>query len=146
MLQDVIQDVCKYVADVIQKYLPQEFESLRIYCDVLPLYEKPSTYHFAGFVLNLQVSTLGHIDGGDDTICVVIPFGTFIGGELGLHEAGLLFGLQPGDIIIFPSYWFSHFNMHFKGVQGSLVMHSDKEGKRWAKTRNDWASKMVVKN
>jgi hypothetical protein len=75
---------------------------------------------------------------------VVIPFGEFTGGELGLHEAGLLFGLKTGDIIVFLSFRFSHFNLHFKGSRGSLVRHSDKEGKDWVQNRNGWDCHMVV--
>lgn len=84
------------------------------------------------------------MDSNDDRICVVIPFGAFRGGELVLHEMGLVIELQEGDIIIFPSSKLTHFNLHFTGVRGSVVMHSDKEVKSWIKDRNGWDKHMVV--
>jgi len=93
----------------------------------------------------MKVCTEAHVDANDDTICVVIPFGAYKGGELVLHEAGLVLELQEGDILIFPSYLITHFNLHFTGVRGSVVMHSDKEVKSWNTNRNGWDNHMVVK-
>ena len=45
---------------------------------------------------------------------------------------------SPGeDIFIFPSYRLTHFDMHFKGVHGSIVMHTDKEVKSWNDNRTE---------
>ena len=93
----------------------------------------------------MKVCTEAHVDANDDTICVVIPFGAYKGGELVLHEAGLVLELQEGDILIFPSYLITHFNLHFTDVRGSVVMHSDKEVKSWNTNRNGWDNHMVVK-
>jgi len=52
---------------------------------------------------------------------------------------------SPGeDIFIFPSYRLTHFDMHFKGVHGSIVMHTDKEVKSWNDNRNEWDSHIVT--
>ena len=139
-----LNDVCDVVSSIIKKHLPHVHDILSIFCDILPLNGRPCTYPFPGCVINLQVATQGHIDIGDDTICVVIPFGEFEGGELVLHEAGLIIDMKEGDILIFPSYRLTHYNMHFKGIRGSVVMHSDKEGKKWVKDRNGWRYHMAT--
>ena len=95
-ITDILQDVCKIVCDVLQKHLPDAFDRLRVFCEILPLNQMPATYPFPGFVLNIQVCTEAHVDANDDTICVVIPFGPYEGGELVLYEAGLVLEIQEG--------------------------------------------------
>ena len=143
-LMSTFKDVCQVVSDIIKKHLPDLHAQISIFCDILPLNDRPTTHPFPGCVINLQVATEGHLDSGDDTICVVIPFGDFEGGELVLSDAGLMINLQEGDVFIFPSFRLTHFNMHFTGVRGSLVMHSDKDGKRWVKDRNGWQFHMAT--
>ena len=144
-ITDILQDVCKIVCDVLQKHLPDAFDRLRVFCEILPFNQMPATYPFPGFVLNIQVCTEAHVDANDDTICVVIPFGPYEGGELVLYEAGLVLEIQEGDILIFPSYRLTHFNLHFTGVRGSVVMHSDKVVTTWNANRNGWNRHIVVK-
>ncbi|KAJ7611356.1 hypothetical protein DFH06DRAFT_936101, partial [Mycena polygramma] len=67
---------------------PKEYEGLHIYADVLPMNASSPAYPFGGFVLNLRASTWGHRDEGDKTLCVVIPFGRYVGGQLCLYELG----------------------------------------------------------
>jgi hypothetical protein len=112
--------------------------------DVLPLNEAPTAYPFPGFVLNIQVMTDGHLDSGDNTICVVVPFGDWKGGELVLYELGLVLDMSPGDILVFPSDKITHFNLNFRGIRCSVVMHSDAHGKTWVENRNGWDSHIVV--
>ncbi|KAJ7899488.1 hypothetical protein B0H14DRAFT_2268433, partial [Mycena olivaceomarginata] len=104
----------------------------------LPLNQRSVAFPFGGYVLNIAVSADGHRDGKDKIFCVVIPFGEWEGGELGLHEPGFLFRFRPWDAIIFPSWQITHFNMDFKGIRCSLVLHSDKEGDKWVQTKNNW--------
>ena len=144
-ITDILQDVCKIVCDVLQKHLLDTFDRLCVFCEILPLNQMPATYPFPGFVLNIQVCTEAHVDANDDTICVVIPFGPYEGGELVLYEAGLVLEIQEGDILIFPSYRLTHFNLHFTGVRGSVVMHSDKAVTTWNANRNGWNRHIVVK-
>jgi hypothetical protein len=136
-------DVSRVVKEIIQRELPGIYDSLTVFCDVLPLGGVPATYPFPGFVINIQVCTDAHTDDMDDSVCVVIPFGIFEGGELVLVEAGLVLDLQEGDILIFPSHRYTHFNMHFKGVRGSVVLHADKGGRSWVKNRNGWEKHMA---
>lgn len=55
-----------------------------------------------------------------------------------LHELGMVLDLKPGDILIFQSSRITHFNLHSKGIRGSIVLHSDKVGRHWAKTMGGW--------
>ncbi|KAJ7625119.1 hypothetical protein DFH06DRAFT_1008310, partial [Mycena polygramma] len=107
----------------------------------LPLNQRSAAHPFGGYVFNFIVSTDGHCDGGDKIFCVVIPFGEWKGGELGLHEPGLLFRLRAWDAIIFPSCYVTHFNMDFSGIRCSLVLHSDKYGDNWVQSKNNWQSR-----
>lgn len=95
-------------------------------------------------MLNIHVCTDGHVDEFDDLVCVVIPFGVWHGGELVLHEAGLVVEMKSGDIIIFPSSKITHFNLHFTGTRLSIVMHSDKYSDSWVKDRNGWKAHMAT--
>jgi hypothetical protein len=94
-------------------------------------------------VLNFCVSTDGHRDHIDKKICIVIPFGEWEGGEICLYELGLVIKLKAGDILVFPSCDITHFNLHFSGLRGSLVLHSDREGDNWVENRNGWSSYMT---
>lgn len=95
-------------------------------------------------MINIQASTLGHKDKRDNTLCVTIPFGDYIGGELVLHEAGIVIGRGPGDIIIFPSCHFTHFSLDFIGTRCGLILFSDVHGDDWVRYRNGWKDHMVV--
>jgi hypothetical protein len=55
-----------------------------------------------------------------------------------LHELGLVIKLEAGDVLVFPSCNITHFNLHFTGKRGSLVLHSDRQGGRWVKDCNGW--------
>jgi hypothetical protein len=124
--------------------LKDSYDQLRVFCEILPLNHRPTTYPFPGYVLNINVCTAAHVDSGDVDICIVLPIGSFKGGELVLHEAGLVLGLVEGDILIFPSWRITHFNLHFQGVRASLVLHSDRDVKTWNEDRNGWSGHMVV--
>lgn len=112
-----------------------------MYCDILLCSEVPATYPFAGFVVNLCVCTDGHRDSQDaEDMCVVMQFSRNCkGGGLCLYEAGLVFEMESGDILIFPSRLLTHFNLHFDGIRASLVLHTDKHCKDWIADRNGWA-------
>jgi hypothetical protein len=139
-----LQDVCTVVSGIIKKHLPDLHGKLTVFCDILPLNDKPATHPFPGCAINLQVTTEGHLDSCNETICAIIPFGDFVDGDLVLLESGLMVNLQEGDLFMFPSWRLTHFNMFFKGVRGSIVMHSDKDASRWAKDRNGWTGHMAT--
>ena len=96
--------------------LPDTFDELSLYCRILPLSANSPAFPFSGVVVNLCVSTTAHRDQNDRRICVVIPFGEWEGGDLCLHELGLVIKLHPGDIVVFPSRKITHFNLHFTGM------------------------------
>ncbi|KAJ7719408.1 hypothetical protein B0H16DRAFT_1336735, partial [Mycena metata] len=104
----------------------------------LPLNERSLAHPFGGLVINVAVATRGHRDAGDKELCVVIPFGEWVGRELGLFELGFLMRLRAWDGIIFPSCSITHFNQHFVGEHLSLVLHTDKNHDRWFVDYNGW--------
>jgi hypothetical protein len=144
-ITETIEDICKIVCEVLRKHLPSSFDQLRVFCEILPLSHHPTTYPFPGYVLNIQACTEAHIDANDTEVCIIVPFGQYKGGELVLYEAGLVLELKEGDILVFPSHRLTHFNLHFTGIRGSVVMHSDKEVKSWNANRNGWDNHMIVK-
>ena len=73
-----------------------------------------------------------------------MPFGDFDEGELVLFEAGLVVDMKEGIVVGFPSFDLTHFNLHFRGFRGSIVLQSDKNGDSWIEDRNGWASHMVI--
>ena len=91
----------------------------------LPLYGTSPGRKHGGYALNYLGCTIGHRDIRDACVCVVVPIGMFVGGELGLHEPGLVFGLQAGHVIAFYSKKVTHFNLDFEGVRHSIVLHTD---------------------
>ena len=122
----------------LQYQLPDIYDELSLYCKILPLNAHSPAFPFSGVVVNICVSTAAHRDVSDQRICIVIPFGQWEGGELCLYELGLVVKLQAGDVLVFPSCDITHFNLHFTGKRGSLVLHSDRQGKRWVKNYNGW--------
>ncbi|KAK0242064.1 hypothetical protein EDD85DRAFT_934815 [Armillaria nabsnona] len=143
LLANLFRDVMSFVNDHIRVLLQDIYKDLTVFVDHLPLNDQSPAYPFSGFVVNVGVATDGHRDGFDKLACVVIPFGEWTGGELCLYEAGFVWRLKPWDILIFPSGRITHFNLHFAGLRGSLVLHSDKGGNAWAQREelgyNGWS-------
>lgn len=81
----------------------------------------------------------------DKRICIIVPFGVWEGGEICLYELGLVINLKAGDILIFRSCEVTHFNLHFSGLRGSMVLHSDRQGDNWVENYNGWRSHIVRK-
>lgn len=125
----------------LRNHLPQDYDTISFTVETAPYHESSPAYPFGGFVLNLNIRTNVHRDAKDHHMCVVIPFGEFIGGELVLLELGLVVPLRSGDIIIFPSVRISHFNLDYSGVRGSVVLHTDSSNTGWTAENNfkDWA-------
>ncbi|KAJ6535545.1 hypothetical protein B0H19DRAFT_1322533 [Mycena capillaripes] len=138
-LSEFIQLVTLIIELHLKKHLKKEYDHIRVFTTRLPLNERSRAHPFGGFVINIAVSTRGHRDAGDKIFCVVIPFGKWEGGELGLYETGFGFRLRPWDAIIFPSGDITHFNQHFKGIRFSLILHSDKHGDQWIRFHNGWS-------
>jgi hypothetical protein len=122
----------------LQKQLPDIYDDLSIFADVLPGHEVAPAHPFCGIVLNINVVTGAHRDFKDLEICLVIDIGDHVGGELCLVEPGIVLRLRNGDMAIFPSGRITHFNLHYTGTRASMVLHSDGEGVKWGRDRNGW--------
>jgi hypothetical protein len=114
------------------------YEALEMTARSIQFEEAAPSYPFTGFVINLNVMTKAHRDHKDLKGCIVLVVGDFEGGELVLHEPGLVLELRSGDVVIFPSSKITHFNLHFRGRRASVVLHSDVEGNGYQKDFNGW--------
>ncbi|EDR09746.1 uncharacterized protein LACBIDRAFT_326329, partial [Laccaria bicolor S238N-H82] len=97
-LEEAFQEIWQYQRSVVEKYLPEEYEALRISVDLLPSNDMSPTYPFGGVVLNFNVSTLVHRDWKDLNVCLVMPISACQGGALVLHELGIVVECQSGDM------------------------------------------------
>lgn len=122
----------------MNRCLPSECEMLALSVDVLPGNSSSPVYPFQSVVINFNVHTRGHRDPQDQMICLVMPIGSFEGGELCMAETGLVVGLRSGDWMIFRSAQVTHFNLHFRGTRASLVMHTDRAMVGWVDDCNGW--------
>jgi len=142
IITTILQDVCAIIAQAMEKYLPDASSGLNMACSIQPLSQNIFSAPFTGFVLNLSCSTMGHRDRADDTVCVVLPFGQFTGGQFAEYETGLVLQIMTGDFFIFPSSKITHFNLPYSGRRGSVVFHSDARSASWIKDRNGWIHQM----
>jgi hypothetical protein len=138
-----LQPVCPILSQLLHTHLPEAYNDIATYCNLLPYNYTPPTYPFPGVVANLQVATNIHKDVSDNTMCIVLPWGRYRGGECVLDEVGLVLDLPSGCPVFFPSFDLAHFNLHFTGFRGSIVFHSDKEGLSWVQHRNGWSEHVV---
>jgi hypothetical protein len=129
----------------LQQLLPDNYQILSQFVDILPCEEPSPVYPFTGFVINLNVTTRIHRDYKDNDICIVICISDCEGGELCLQELGLVINQCCGDAIIFKSSKLSHFNLHYRGRRASLVFHSDNMTTGWVKDRNGWKHNIFMK-
>lgn len=124
----------------IKYHLPDEFEQLEVHCEFLPLGSPSPVHPFTSMVINLCACTKGHRDHGDKQWCATFTLGDFEGGEICLHESGLVFDSRPGDVLVFQSQDETHFNLHVKGTRGTVVFHSDRTMDGWVDNYNRWSS------
>lgn len=127
----------------IREYYPDATVRFDDYINSMPHGDCPLTAPFTGLVINMQSASLGHRDEMDDTICAVITFGDYSDGDIVFYELGLVVSTRPGDAVIFLSSDITHFNLHFRGRRGSLVLHVDSAFRKQAKDTNGWKEKMV---
>ena len=104
----------------------------------LPLNQMAPADPWSGVVINANISTTAHRDVGDDDFCMVLVVSDCIGGDLVFHELGLIFASRNGDASLFRSVDLTHYNLDYKGIQGSLVFHRDRAGQRWKENFNGW--------
>ena|SRR6266498_996201 len=127
----------------MEQLLPKNVAELKIVLEVLPCSHMSPVYPFAGYVVNLNVSTRAHRDLQDKDICLIIVISDddCDGGELCLVELGLVLALRNGDAIVFASTKITHFNAHFKGRRVSLVFQTDKHLNSW---KDRWSWKQII--
>ncbi|KAF9780636.1 hypothetical protein BJ322DRAFT_1112633 [Thelephora terrestris] len=135
-----LHDVLGWVSDQVEQHLPERFESLTEVFEDLP--DEPlfaPVYPFTKLILNMGSQTEGHVDPTDDGFCVVIPFGKWGGGGLGLYSLGVILELEHGDMTGFASDCIPHFNLTMTGLRGSLVLATDRHIRPWKDSKNHWA-------
>ncbi|KAM5534226.1 hypothetical protein V8D89_012133 [Ganoderma adspersum] len=115
----------------LKVHLGDVYDEIACYAESIPRCTPSPSHPFAGFVINLNIAAKAHRDGKDLKGCVVLPVGTFQGGELCLREPGLVVPLRLGDCGFFYSCDITHFNLPYTGTRASLVLHSDREGIQW---------------
>jgi hypothetical protein len=120
--------------------LPEGYAELSLAVSRIPGNEFLPAHPFAGFTLNINVSTYIHRDWKDLKLCLIIVISDpdCEGGDLCFFEPGIVFELLNGDMIIFESKKYSHFNLHFKGYRSSVVFHSDSAFTLWTSQANGW--------
>ncbi|KAJ3838575.1 hypothetical protein F5878DRAFT_537242, partial [Lentinula raphanica] len=112
---------------------------------IVPLYDAIPGQPFRSLIINLNNATQAHKDEGDNKGCISLVIGDFEGGELCLFEPRLVLEMKNGDFVVFPSNLYTHFNLHFKGLRASLVLHSDKEGESFKQDGNGWINNQYVR-
>ncbi|PPQ97260.1 hypothetical protein CVT26_000652 [Gymnopilus dilepis] len=140
LLRECLADIFDWLRAVLKEALPEEFEIISGYADVLPADGFSPVYPFSGFVLNLNVCTKMHRDARDLRLCVVMALSdaNCKGGDICFKEPGIRLQMRCGDVVVFPSSQLTHFNRHFKGERASLVFHTDSNGQVWVESFNHW--------
>ncbi|KZP22967.1 hypothetical protein FIBSPDRAFT_672765, partial [Athelia psychrophila] len=111
-ISSILEDVLDFIRSNIQHHLPEAYKELDIHCQFLPLGHTPPGHPFTSMVVNLCACTKGHRDHGDKKWCTTFTIGDCKGGEICMHESGLVFDSRPGDMIVFQSQKETHFNLH----------------------------------
>ncbi|KAJ7199546.1 hypothetical protein B0H12DRAFT_997032, partial [Mycena haematopus] len=101
----------------VQIYLhrPRLAERLDAYVMLLPHNAACPWAPFGGIVVNFNACSDAHRDKFDlENRCVVMPLPQNCrGGALVLQEARLVLDLHLGNVVLFPSGRFTHFNLHY---------------------------------
>ncbi|KAH9910184.1 uncharacterized protein B0H18DRAFT_1130546 [Fomitopsis serialis] len=93
-MECILGDVFSWMDTKVQTILPGVYRHLEATASILPNHQQSLVNPFVGLVINVNVATYAHRDSKDDTVCVVLAVGNFEGGELCLHEAGLVIPLR----------------------------------------------------
>lgn len=124
---------------------PDTFHEISATVDLLPLQDTSPASPFTSIVFNINVSTLAHRDKNDKSACICITVGNPKGGELGLYEPKLLLETCNGDVVVFHSDRYTHFNLPYSGTRGSIVIHADKTGVSYQKNGFGWFDNIYFK-
>jgi hypothetical protein len=123
----------------LKQTLPEEYEVIKLFADVLPAGASSPAFSFSGFVFNLNVTTHIHRDDKDFRFCIVLVISSddCEGGDTCFLEVEIRLNMRNGDILVFPSTVLSHFNLHFEGKRAFVVLQTDSAGLEWIKERNN---------
>jgi hypothetical protein len=133
-----ILSISKYSNVQLQWHYPDLYDEIEIFATTLPNNSHSPSHPFSGFVLNLNACTEAHRDRKDLKACMVLGIGEHDGGDLVLHEPGLVVPIHNGEMVLFFSHRITHFNLHFIGKRASIVLHSDSSGTDWVDDCNGW--------
>ncbi|KAJ7587073.1 hypothetical protein C8J56DRAFT_890976 [Mycena floridula] len=133
--------VFQVIQQAMSSGLLSEYDELEITVQELPFDTSSAARPFTGYIININVTTDGHLDINDRDLCVVVPFAEWKGGQIVFYQLGLVVDLGPLDIIIFPSNRITHFNLRHWGKRGSVVASTDKGFDAWVKDKNGYAGK-----
>ncbi|THU98875.1 hypothetical protein K435DRAFT_660033, partial [Dendrothele bispora CBS 962.96] len=135
---DALEEVLKWVVDKVSLLHPQLFSVIEGEVDIFPLQDSNPVRPFSSFVLNINVMTDVHRDRGDKNACIVIVLGQHSGGEICFQEAKVVVETVHGDSVTFCSDRVTHFNLPYKGVRASVVIHSDKRASEYQRNGFGW--------
>lgn len=127
--------------------MPDDYEVLSQFAKALPAGGHAPAYPFTSIVINLNCATKVHRDVKDFAFCLVLVLSDndCQGGDLCFVEPGIRLQLRSGDIVLFRSSEFTHYNMHFKGIRASVVLHTDLSSQSWLEDRNKWDGSKFMK-
>ncbi|THU87829.1 hypothetical protein K435DRAFT_681018 [Dendrothele bispora CBS 962.96] len=142
---DALEPILRWVVEKRLKRHPDLFSEIEGEVDIYPLNDTNPVHPFSSFIINLNVKTQAHRDGGDKNGCIVLVLGDHIGGGVCLHEAKLVVEASHGDCLTFRSRDLTHFNLSYSGIRASIVIHSDRAGAAYQKNGFGWDSNEFVK-
>lgn len=122
----------------MKAHVPEVYQEVSMFVDLLPLLEHCPAYPYQNFALNICVCTKAHRDSTDKSWCTAFTIQDCKGGQICLHESGLVFDSNHGDMLVFRSEKDTQFNLHFEGIRTSLVLHTDAGGANWVDAYNRW--------
>ncbi|THU92881.1 hypothetical protein K435DRAFT_800160 [Dendrothele bispora CBS 962.96] len=82
---DALELVLRWVVEKRLKRHPDLFSEIEGEVDIYPLNDTNPVHPFSSFVINLNVKTQAHRDGGDKNGCIVLVLGDHIGGGVCLE-------------------------------------------------------------
>ncbi|KAG2105872.1 uncharacterized protein F5147DRAFT_775184 [Suillus discolor] len=89
-IQNNLREVFEWIEQTVAHYLPDDYTVLAELVDILPNAGGSLVKPFLSLVVNINVCTIGHRDGKDYRLCLVLPIGSFVGGGLVMREQGVV--------------------------------------------------------
>ncbi|KAJ7590362.1 hypothetical protein C8J56DRAFT_1048524 [Mycena floridula] len=109
------QHVQRIVEYATRTGLVKHHDKLDIIAQSLPLNDGSAAYLYAGYIVNINAKTDGHLDPNDRDICAIVGYGHYIDGDIVLYQLGTAFKLHALDFFFFDSKRITHLNLRFTG-------------------------------